>query len=150
LRDNITYGVSNYSEKDLWDAIKFANAADFINQFPEKLNTVAGERGLALSGGQKQRIAIARAVLKNPKILILDEATSALDAASESLVQDALDNLVQGRTVITIAHRLSTIQKADRIIMLENGKVVENGTFSELTSVQGKFRKMIQNQLLDE
>ena len=150
MRDNITYGVSNYSEKDLWDAIKFANAADFINQFPEKLNTVAGERGLALSGGQKQRIAIARAVLKNPKILILDEATSALDAASESLVQDALDNLVQGRTVITIAHRLSTIQKADRIIMLENGKVVENGTFSELTSVQGKFRKMIQNQLLDE
>lgn len=150
MRDNITYGVSNYSEKDLWDAIKFANAADFINQFPEKLNTVAGERGLAISGGQKQRIAIARAVLKNPKILILDEATSALDAASESLVQDALDNLVQGRTVITIAHRLSTIQKADRIIMLENGKVVENGTFSELTSVQGKFRKMIQNQLLDE
>lgn len=127
-----------------------ANAGEFIKQFPEKLNTVAGERGLALSGGQKQRIAIARAVLKNPKILVLDEATSALDAASESLVQDALDNLVQGRTVITIAHRLSTIQKADRIIMIDNGCVVESGTFSELTSTNGKFRSMIQNQLLDE
>jgi len=150
LLDNITYGVSSYSQEDLWNAIKLANAADFINQFPEKIDTIAGERGLALSGGQKQRIAIARAVLKNPKILILDEATSALDAASESLVQEALDNLVQGRTVITIAHRLSTIQKADRIIMLENGKVVESGTFSELTSTQSKFRTMIQNQLLDE
>ena len=150
LLDNITYGVSDYSQEALWEAINLANAGDFINRFPDKLQTIAGERGLSLSGGQKQRIAIARAVLKNPKILILDEATSALDAASEALVQDALDKLIKGRTVITIAHRLSTIQKADQIIMLENGHVVESGTFSELTSREGKFRSMIQNQLLGE
>jgi ABC-type multidrug transport system fused ATPase/permease subunit len=113
-----------------------------------KWDTMAGERGLSLSGGQKQRIAIARALLKNPRILILDEATSALDASSEYLVQEALDHLVQGRTVITIAHRLSTIQRADKIVMINQGRVVEEGSYSELIEKEkGSFREMIQKQL---
>jgi len=118
-------------------AAEKANALEFINRFPEKLNTIVGERGTQLSGGQRQRIAIARAVLKNPKVLILDEATSSLDSASEKLVQDALEKLMEGRTSIVIAHRLSTIRNADNIVVLDQGKVIEQGTHAKLMEKEG-------------
>ncbi len=132
IRENIAYGKTNASEEEIIDAAKQANAWDFINDFPEKLDTIVGERGVQLSGGQRQRVAIARAVLKDPKILILDEATSALDSESERLVQEALDKLMLGRTSIVIAHRLATVRKADKIAVLEKGKLVELGSHTEL------------------
>lgn len=136
IRENILYGDPNATEEQIIDAAEQANAWRFIKDFPEGLETIVGERGIQLSGGQRQRIAIARAVLKNPKILILDEATSALDAESERLVQDALDKLMVGRTSIVIAHRLATIRKADQIVVLDQGKVVEIGTHDELTQIK--------------
>jgi ABC-type multidrug transport system fused ATPase/permease subunit len=132
IRENIAYGKPGASEEMIVDAAKKANAWEFIQEFPQKLDTLVGERGTQLSGGQRQRIAIARAVLKNPRILILDEATSSLDSNSEKLVQDALEKLMKGRTSIVIAHRLSTIRQADHIIVLNHGKVVEQGTHDEL------------------
>jgi len=132
IRENIAYGKTNASEEEIIEAAKQANAWDFINEFPEKLDTIVGERGVQLSGGQRQRVAIARAVLKDPKILILDEATSALDSESERLVQEALDKLMAGRTSIVIAHRLATVRKADKIAVIEKGKLVELGSHSEL------------------
>jgi len=132
IRENILYGKTNASEAEIIDAAKKANAFDFIEGFPEKFETLVGDRGIQLSGGQKQRIAIARAVLKDPKILILDEATSALDSESEKLVQDALDKLMIGRTSFVIAHRMSTIRNADTILVLEKGVIVEQGKHNEL------------------
>lgn len=132
IRENIAYGKTDASEEEIIEAAKQANAWDFIQDFPEKLDTIVGERGVQLSGGQRQRVAIARAVLKDPKILILDEATSALDSESERLVQEALDKLMQGRTSIVIAHRLATVRKADKIAVIEKGKLVELGSHSEL------------------
>lgn len=132
IRENIAYGNIDASEEELIEAAKKANAYDFIMSFPEQFETLVGDRGIQLSGGQKQRVAIARAVLKNPKILILDEATSALDSESERLVQDALDNLMIGRTSFVIAHRLTTIQNADIILVMEHGKIVEQGTHQKL------------------
>lgn len=132
IRENIAYGRPDASEEEIKEAAKKANAWEFIERFPEKLDTVVGERGVQLSGGQRQRVAIARAVLKDPKILILDEATSALDSESERLVQEALDNLMRGRTSIVIAHRLSTVRQADKIVVMENGRVIETGTHNEL------------------
>lgn len=132
IRENILYGRPNASDEEVIIAAKKANAWSFIESFPEKLETVVGDRGIQLSGGQRQRVAIARAVLKNPEILILDEATSALDTESEQLVQDALGNLMKGRTSVVIAHRLSTIRNADKIIVLEHGKIAETGTHEEL------------------
>ncbi|KAG7383998.1 Multidrug resistance protein 1 [Phytophthora boehmeriae] len=137
IRDNIAYGCSEGQDASLEDvmwAAKTANAHDFIMSFPNGYDTIVGERGQALSGGQKQRVAIARALIKRPKILILDEATSALDPESERLVQDAVDRAKQGRTVILVAHRLSTIKSADRIAVISDGRVVEQGTFNELAS----------------
>lgn len=134
IRENIAYGNPTATEEDVVHAAKQANAWEFIRHFPEGLETVVGERGIQLSGGQRQRIAIARAVLKDPRILILDEATSALDSESERLVQDALDKLMQGRTSIVIAHRLSTVRRADMILVLDKGQVVEEGTHEELMS----------------
>jgi ABC-type multidrug transport system fused ATPase/permease subunit len=134
IRENIAYGKPNAAENEIIDAAVQANAWDFIQSFPEGLNTVVGERGIQLSGGQRQRIAIARAVLKNPRILILDEATSSLDSESERLVQEALEKLMKKRTSLVIAHRLSTVRKADRIIVLNEGSIVEQGTHTELLS----------------
>jgi ABC-type multidrug transport system fused ATPase/permease subunit len=134
IRENIGYGKPGAGDDEIINAAVKANAWDFIRSFPEKLDTVVGERGVQLSGGQRQRIAIARAVLKDPKILILDEATSSLDSESERLVQEALEKLMQGRTSLVIAHRLATIRKADTIIVLNEGTIVEQGTHAELLS----------------
>ncbi|KAI9486409.1 MAG: P-loop containing nucleoside triphosphate hydrolase protein [Benjaminiella poitrasii] len=149
IAENIAYGRENATMEEIQEAATKANCASFINTFADKYNTLVGERGVSLSGGQKQRIAIARALLKNPKILILDEATSALDSASEVLVQDALNHLMQGRTVFTIAHRLSTIRSADLVACLSDGGVAELGTYDELLSKEdGVFRKLVELQSL--
>ncbi len=133
IRENIAYGKTGATDEEIIHAAKQANAWEFISAFPESLDTLVGERGVKLSGGQRQRIAIARAILKDPAILLLDEATSSLDAESEKLVQDALDNLMEGRTSIVIAHRLATIREADQIFVMENGRIVEAGTHDELS-----------------
>lgn len=147
IRENIAYGRPGASVEEVIEAAVQANAWDFISSFPEQLNTVVGERGVQLSGGQRQRIAIARAVLKNPKILILDEATSSLDSESERLVQEALEKLMVGRTSLVIAHRLATVRKADRIIVLNDGAIVEEGTHAELMSNgSGLYRSLTQLQ----
>ena len=135
IRENIAYGDHNAGEAEIIEAAKKANAWMFISEFPEGLETIVGERGVKLSGGQRQRIAIARAILKNPSILLLDEATSALDAESERLVQEALNNLMEGRTSLIIAHRLATIREADNILVLDGGKIVESGTHDQLTQM---------------
>lgn len=136
ILENISYGDPTATEEKIMEAAKKANAWEFIQKFPEGLQTIVGERGVQLSGGQRQRIAIARAVLKDPRILILDEATSALDSESERLVQDALDKLMQGRTSIVIAHRLSTVRRADMILVMDKGMIVEEGTHEELMEKQ--------------
>lgn len=132
IKENIAYGKPTATDEEINEAAAQANALEFITSFPEGMDTMVGERGIQLSGGQRQRIAIARAILKNPAILILDEATSSLDSASEKLVQDALDNLMKGRTSFVIAHRLSTIKNADSIMILQDGNIVEQGTHNEL------------------
>lgn len=141
IKENIEYGKPGATEEDIFEAAKQANALEFIESFPEKFETLVGDRGIQLSGGQKQRIAIARAILKNPSILVLDEATSALDSESERLVQEALDRLMKGRTSIVIAHRLSTIKNADNIIVLDHGKIKETGTHAELIQVENGIYK---------
>ena len=147
IRENIEYGKPGSSDEEITEAAQKANAMEFISRFPEKLDTLVGERGTQLSGGQRQRIAIARAVLKNPKILILDEATSSLDSESERLVQDALEKLMTGRTSVVIAHRLSTVRKADQILVLDHGKLVEKGTHLELIQVpNGIYRNLSELQ----
>ena len=147
IRENIAYGKPGSTDEMIESAAKKANAWEFISKFPEGLETLVGERGTQLSGGQRQRVAIARAVLKDPKILILDEATSSLDSESERLVQDALEKLMKGRTSIVIAHRLSTIRQADMILVLDNGRVVEQGTHLELLkSADGLYRNLSELQ----
>ena len=144
--NNIAFGLSNVSEQDVEQAAKVANAHEFIIQTKHGYHTNIGERGSKLSGGQRQRISIARAILNDPAILILDEATSALDSESEKLVQDALDNLMKGRTSIVIAHRLSTIQKADHIVVLKDGEVVEEGNHDLLIKMNGLYKKLSEMQ----
>ena len=147
ILENISYGKPTATEEEILDAAAKANAMEFIDRFPDKLNTIVGERGTQLSGGQRQRIAIARAVLKNPRILILDEATSSLDSESERLVQEALEKLMVGRTSIVIAHRLSTIRNADQILVIDNGQIVEKGTHEELIGLEnGIYRNLSQLQ----
>jgi len=147
IRENLTYGVEHATDAEIDQACRMANAYDFINAFPDKHGTLVGERGVRLSGGQKQRVAIARAILMNPKILIADEATSSLDAESEFHVQEALDRLMQGRTVLVVAHRLSTVKNADNVIVIERGKVVEQGTHDSLLKKSGTYAKLVRRQL---
>ena len=142
IKDNILYGRLDATDEEIWEAVRAANAEEFIKALPQGLQTMAGDRGVVLSGGQRQRISIARAILKNPKILILDEATSALDTESEKVVQDALDKLMIGRTAFVIAHRLSTIKHADHILVLNNGRIEEQGTHEELISRHGLYYEL--------
>ncbi|MDB6128452.1 MAG: hypothetical protein JWM35_2348 [Verrucomicrobia bacterium] len=147
--DNIRFAKPDASDAQVREAAKLANAEEFILRMPEGFKTPVGERGVALSGGQRQRIAIARAILRNPPVLILDEATSALDYDSERLIQEALERLAEGRTVITIAHRLSTIRNADRIIVLRDGLIVEEGSYRQLVQLGGTFAELISAQAGD-
>jgi len=150
IRENISYGKPTASDDEIIEAASKANALEFIDRFPGRLDTIVGERGTQLSGGQRQRIAIARAVLKNPRILILDEATSSLDSESERLVQDALEKLMVGRTSIVIAHRLSTIREADQILVLAGGRIVEKGTHAQLMKMtQGMYRNLSKLQFVE-
>ncbi len=146
IRDNIAYAKENATMEEIEHAAKMANIYDFIKTLPDGYDTIVGENGATLSGGQKQRLAIARAVLKNPSILILDEATSALDTVSETVVQEALDNLMEGKTTLIIAHRLSTIRNADKIVVLEHGNVVQCGRHDELMAEPGIYRELYQTQ----
>lgn len=146
LADNISYGKPGASMQEIEAVAKMANAFEFVKDLPEGYKTLVGERGVKLSGGQRQRIAIARAMLKNAPILVLDEATSALDSESEALIQDALWKLMDGKTAIVIAHRLSTIQKMDRIIVLDNGKIIEQGSHKELIRQNGKYAELWNRQ----
>ena len=147
IADNIGYGKERATMEEIETAAKNANAHDFISQLPDGYNTHVGERGIQLSGGQKQRIAIARALVRNPKILLLDEATSALDTESEKIVQAALDKAREGRTTIVIAHRLSTIQTADVIVSLQGGEVAEIGTHTDLMQRQGLYYELVGTQV---
>lgn len=150
IKENILFGNVNASDEQVHDAAEKANALEFINTFSDKMETQVGDRGIQLSGGQKQRIAIARAILKDPKILILDEATSALDSESERLVQEALTTLMKGRTSFVIAHRLSTIKNADRIFVLESGKIIEDGNHDDLIANNGTYKKLVNLQTMNE
>lgn len=147
LRENIMYGNEYATEKEMRDAAKRAHALDFIERFPSKFETLVGERGVKLSGGQKQRIMIARAMLKPSPILVLDEATSSLDSHAEKLIQEALEELMKGRTTIVIAHRLSTLKQMDRIIVFDNGTIVEDGTHEALLQKKGKYYALWQHQI---
>jgi len=149
VRNNIAYGDINKRDEDIVMAAKAANAHDFITKLPEGYNTIIGEQGVKLSGGERQRISIARALLKDAPILILDEATSSLDTESEVEVQDALDKLMKGRTTLVIAHRLSTIRNADRIIVIVDGKIVEEGSHESLLAKEGEYYKLYNMQFRD-
>ena len=142
IRDNITYGVDNVDEATLDEIVKAANLTDLINSLPDGLDTMVGEHGGKLSGGQRQRISIARALIRNPKVIVLDEATSALDSISEKLIQEALNNLTKDRTTFIVAHRLSTIKDADKIAVIADGHCVEYGTYDELMNLKGEFYQM--------
>lgn len=148
IKNNMLLGVENATDNDIIDALKIANAWEFVKDLPQGINTNIGDSGNKLSGGQKQRLSIARAVLKNPPIMILDEATSALDTESERLVQDALEKMMQNRTSIVIAHRLSTIQNADTIVVMQKGKIVEQGKHQELLAKNGMYKKLVEMQSL--
>jgi ABC-type multidrug transport system fused ATPase/permease subunit len=148
IRENILYGRPGASDEEVRSAARRANAAEFIEGFPETYETVVGERGIKLSGGQRQRIAIARAILADPAVLLLDEATSSLDSESERLVQEALDELMRGRTSLIVAHRLSTVRNADLILVLNGGRIVQQGTHEELLREEnGLYRMLAQLQL---
>jgi ABC-type multidrug transport system fused ATPase/permease subunit len=143
IKENIAYGKPDASDEEIKQAAIKANAAEFIDSFPEGYNTLVGDRGIKLSGGQRQRIAIARAVLKQPAILLLDEATSSLDSESERLVQEALEKLMIGRTSFVVAHRLSTIKNADKILVIDKGAIVEEGTHSQLSEIENGLYKQL-------
>jgi ATP-binding cassette subfamily B protein len=148
IRENVGYGKTDATEDEIREACQLANATEFIERLPEGMETMVGPRGVKLSGGQRQRIAIARAILANPRILLLDEATSALDSESERLVNEALERLMQGRTSIVIAHRLSTVRHADRILVFNQGRIVESGTHDEMVAQPGMYRLLVETQLV--
>ena len=147
IAENIKFGKDDITLEQVQEAAQKANAHDFISSLPQGYSTHVGEGGIQMSGGQKQRIAIARALVRDPRILLLDEATSALDTESEKIVQEALDKAREGRTTIVIAHRLSTIQNADAVIVVNNGSVVESGTHSQLVEQQGLYYNLVQDQV---
>ena len=142
IRENITYGCGNVTDGELEEVVRAANLTDMVAALPDGLDTPVGEHGGKLSGGQRQRIAIARALIRNPKVIVLDEATSALDSISEKLIQEAVSNLARGRTMFVVAHRLSTIRNADRIAVIADGNCVEYGTYEELMEKKGAFYRM--------
>jgi subfamily B ATP-binding cassette protein MsbA len=146
IKGNIALGKPDATDEEVIEALKIANAYEFVKDLPDGIYANVGDSGNKLSGGQKQRLSIARAVLKNPPIMILDEATSALDTESERLVQQALENMMQNRTSVVIAHRLSTIQKADLIVVMHKGKIVEQGTHEELLALNGTYSKLVSMQ----
>ncbi|MBF0243939.1 MAG: ABC transporter ATP-binding protein [Planctomycetes bacterium] len=146
VRDNIVFGLAGIDDERIWSAVRDANAVDFIEKLPKGLDTLIGERGACLSGGQKQRLAIARALIRNPRVLIMDEPTSALDVESEAQVQEALERLMKGRTTFVAAHRLSTIRKADRIVVMENGKITESGGHDDLIQQGGSYARLYARQ----
>jgi subfamily B ATP-binding cassette protein MsbA len=150
VRHNIAYGKPEASDREVEEAALIAFAHDFIRELPDGYDTIVGERGIFLSGGQRQRLAIARAILLNAPVLILDEATSALDAESERLVQRAINNLVRNRTTLVIAHRLSTVRRADVIVVMEAGRIIEMGTHAELLAQAGQYRKLYELQFADD
>jgi subfamily B ATP-binding cassette protein MsbA len=147
VANNISYGYRAAAREAIEDAARRAHAHDFIMEMPQGYETIIGERGVRLSGGQRQRLAIARAILRNPPILILDEATSALDTESERMVQAALDELMTGRTVLAIAHRLSTLANCDRIVVLDGGRIIERGSHDELMALNGAYKRLYDLQL---
>ena len=149
VESNIRYGRWDATFDEIQEAAKQANAHDFIQDMPEKYNTPIGERGVQLSGGQRQRIAIARSILADPKILLLDEATSSLDTESEIQVQRALENLMKGRTSVVIAHRLSTVMNADRILVMDHGRIVQQGTHQQLLAEGGLYKRLYELQFRD-
>ncbi|HZJ64085.1 MAG TPA: ATP-binding cassette domain-containing protein, partial [Kofleriaceae bacterium] len=148
IRDNIAYGRDGATRAEIEAAARDAFAHDFVAAFPDGYDTVIGERGTKLSGGQKQRIALARALLANPRVLVLDEATSNLDAESEAAVQAALARLMQDRTTIIVAHRLSTVRDADRIVVIDGARVVEQGGHDELMARRGTYHRLVEHQLI--
>src|SRR5208282_3097677 len=147
VRDNIAYGRHDVTDAQVEDAARRANAHEVIAKLPEKYGTFIGERGVKLSGGQQQRLAIARAILKSPQILILDEATSNLDTESDRLIQASMATLLAGRTTFVIAHRLSTVRRANLILLLEDGRIVERGTHEELMQLEGQYEGMVRRQM---
>jgi ATP-binding cassette, subfamily B, vacuolar membrane transporter HMT1/ACLQ len=147
---NLRYASQTATEADVHEACKAANIHDRIMEFPDKYETIVGERGLKLSGGERQRVAIARAILKDARILLLDEATASLDSHTEKLIQDALERVTFGRTTITIAHRLSTITNSDQIVVLHKGDIIERGTHAELLALGGKYHAMWEKQTTAE
>jgi len=148
IKENIAYGLKDIDDAQVIKALKDANALGFVEQLPEGLNTLVGDRGAKLSGGQKQRLAIARALIRQPKILILDEATSALDSESESLIQKAISEILKDKTTFVVAHRLSTVRNATKILVLDHGKIVEQGTHSELLELNGQYANLYSHQLI--
>ena len=148
--NNIAYGDKDYSVEEVMRAADIANAHEFIIRQPDGYDTVLGERGVGLSGGERQRLSIARAILKNPSILVFDEATASVDSETEHLIQEAIENLISGRTTIMIAHRLSTLSKANKIVVVDNGEIIECGTPEELMALKGKYYKLVEIQSMSD